>query len=359
MGGAYHAGRTTLLPREGTVKNLSGTLSARPRAGVRAGSWLSRLAWAALIYNLLVILWGAVVRLTGAGAGCGDHWPLCNGVVIPPSPTLHTIIEFSHRLTSGASGLLAIGLVALAFRQTPKGHPARFGALLSLGLIILEGLVGGVQVLLGLTADSTDPARGFVQGIHLANTFALLGALLLTALWARGEPRLRLRGQGRVGWLSAIGLGLTLLLGMAGAVTALGDLLFAPAPGTPIDTVRRDFSASAGLIENLRVIHPMLAVITSVYLGWLGVWLSRLRPGQEVQRWTRVVWGLLGAQMVAGFVNVALKAPAWMQLTHLLLACLLWLAVVMLVYRALTGLGVQRPARPVAPEEPAPLGEPI
>ena len=89
------------------------------------------------------------------------------------------------------------------------------------------------------------------------------------------------------------------------------------------------------------------------------MWLGRLRPGQEVQRWTRVVWGLLGAQLVAGFANVALKAPAWMQLTHLLLACLLWLAVVMLVYRALTGLGVQRPARPVAPEEPAPLGEPI
>ena len=324
---------------------MSGTLSAGPRASAGGGQWLPRLAWAALIYNLLVILWGAVVRMTGAGAGCGDHWPLCNGAVVPQSPTVHTLIEFSHRLTSGASGLLAIGLVAVAFRQTPRGHPARFGALLSLGLIILEGLVGGVQVLLGLTADSTDPARGFVQSIHLANTFALLGALLLTLLWARGEPRLRLRGQGRVGWLSALGLGLTLLLGMAGAVTALGDLLFAPAPGTPLDTVRRDFSATAGLIENLRVIHPLLAVFSSVYLAWLGVWLERLRPGQEVRRWTRVVWGLLGAQMVVGFANVALKAPEWMQLTHLLLACLLWLALVMLVYRALTGLGVQRPTQ--------------
>ena len=359
MRGASHAGRTTFLPREGTVRHLSGTLSAGPRAGVRGGSLLSKLAWTALIYNLLVILWGAVVRITGAGAGCGDHWPLCNGVVVPQSPTTHTIIEFSHRLTSGASGLLALGLVAVAFRQTPRGHPARFGALLSLGLIILEGLVGGVQVLLGLTADSTDPARGFVQGIHLANTFALLGALLLTLLWARGEPRLRLRGQGKAGWLSALGLGLTLLLGMAGAVTALGDLLFAPAPGTPIDTVRRDFSATAGLIENLRVIHPVLAILSSVYLAWLGVWLGRLRPGPEVRRWTQVLWGLLAAQMVAGFANVLLKAPDWMQLTHLLLACLLWLALVMLVYRALTGLGVQRPARPVPAAEPAPPGEPV
>ncbi|MEF2280169.1 COX15/CtaA family protein [Deinococcus sp. YIM 134068] len=305
---------------------------ARPGAGV----WLSRLAWAALAYNVLVILWGAVVRITGAGAGCGDHWPLCNGVVLPQSPALHTVIELSHRLTSGLSGMLALGLVALAFRVTAKGHPARLGALLSLGLIVLEGLVGGVQVLLGLTADSTDPARGFVQGVHLANTFLLLGALLLTALWASGGPRLRLRGQGRALGLSLFGLGLLLVLGMAGAVTALGDLLFMPEGGTPLDTVRRDFGASASLIENLRVVHPMLAVGTSAYLLWMASALSKLRPSPGVKRWGLLLAGGIALQMVAGFANVALKAPGWMQLTHLGLACGLWLVTVMLVYRALT-----------------------
>ena len=287
---------------------MSGALTASRAV---AGAWLPRLAWGALIYNVLVILWGAVVRLTGAGAGCGEHWPLCNGVVVPQSPTLHTVIEFSHRLTSGASGLLAIALVAVAFRVTAKGHPARLGAVLSLGLIILEGLVGGVQVLLGLTADSTDPARGFVQGIHLANTFLLLGALLLTALWASGAPALRLRSQGAAGAWSYLALGLLLVLGMAGAVTALGDLLFLPADGTPIDTVKRDFGATASVIENLRVVHPMLAVLISAFLVWLGVFLRRERPGPEVSRWSGVVWGLIAAQMVLGFLNVALKAPAW------------------------------------------------
>ncbi|UBV42772.1 COX15/CtaA family protein [Deinococcus taeanensis] len=321
---------------------MSGTLTV-PRA--RAGVWLPRLAWGALAYNVLVILWGAVVRITGAGAGCGDHWPLCNGVVVPQSPTLHTVIEFSHRLTSGASGVVAIALVVLAFTQTAKGHPARLGALLSLGLIILEGLVGGVQVLLGLTATSTDPARGFVQGIHLANTFALLGALLLTALWASGGPRVRLRGQGLVGGWSTVGLALLLMLGMAGAVTALGDLLFLPADGsTPVQTVKRDFAATASVIENLRVVHPMLAVLTSAFLVWLGVFLRRERPDAQVQRWSGVVWALIAAQMLAGFANVALKAPGWMQLTHLLLACAMWLATVTLVYRAMTALRAQSPA---------------
>lgn len=325
--------------REG--EELSRTLTA-PRT--LPGVWLPRLAWGALAYNVLVILWGAVVRLTGAGAGCGDHWPLCNGVVVPQNPTLHTVIEFSHRLTSGVSGLLAIALVALAFLVTGPGHPARFGALLSLGLIFLEGLVGGVQVLLGLTAQSTDPARGFVQGIHLANTFLLLGALLLTALWALGKPRLRLRGQGLAGLWSFTGLGLVLVLGMAGAVTALGDLLFLPADGTPVDTVRRDFAATAGVIENLRVVHPMLAVLTAAFLVWLGLFLRRERPSAEVSRWSLYMWSVLGLQMVAGFANVAFKAPAWMQLTHLLLACALWLAAVMLTYHALTALRATRPA---------------
>ncbi|MPY66722.1 heme A synthase [Deinococcus sp. SDU3-2] len=327
---------------------MSGTLTV-PRTG--AGAWLPRLAWAALAYNVLVILWGAVVRITGAGAGCGDHWPLCNGVVVPQSPTVHTLIEFSHRLTSGASGLLALALIALAFRATPKGHPVRLGAVLSFGLILLEGLVGGVQVLLGLTADSTDPARGLVQGIHLANTFLLLGALLLTALWASGRPALRLRGQGRALGVLAVGLGLTLVLGMAGAVTALGDLLFTPAPGTPLDTVRRDFGATAGLIENLRVVHPMLAVLTTVYLVWMVGALRRWRPSPAVTRWGAALFGVIAAQMAVGFANVALKAPDWMQLTHLLLACIMWLVTVLLGYEALTTLRrVPTPARAAPPE---------
>ena len=201
-----------------------------------------------------------------------------------------------------------------------------------------------LQVLLGLTAQSTDPARGFVQGIHLANTFLLLGALLLTALWASGAPRLRLRGQGLAGLWSFTGLGLVLVLGMAGAVTALGDLLFLPADGTPIDTVRRDFAATAGVIENLRVVHPMLAVLTAAFLVWLGLFLRRERPSAQVNRWSVTLWGVLALQMVAGFANVAFKAPAWMQLTHLLLACALWLAAVLLTYHALTALRATRPA---------------
>ena len=64
---------------------------------------LARYAWGVLGINLLVILWGAYVRATGSGAGCGSHWPLCNGEVVPRSAGLATLIEFTHRATSGVA----------------------------------------------------------------------------------------------------------------------------------------------------------------------------------------------------------------------------------------------------------------
>ncbi len=325
----------------------------------RVGRLLPALAWSALGYNVLVILWGAFVRISGAGAGCGAHWPLCNGAALPASPTLNTVIEFSHRLTSGISGLLAIGLLVLAVLRSPRGHPVRTGAIASLLLVIFEGLVGGVQVLLGLTATSTNPARGFVQGVHLANTFLLLGALLLTAVWASGGPRLRLRGQGRLGWAVGVAVVSMLVLGMAGAVTALGDLLFTPTGMTPLDTVRADFSVSASIIQNLRVIHPVMALGVSAYLIWFAGWVGAAPVAGGVSagaalhphRWKTVLHTLIGLQIVAGVMNVILKAPGWMQITHLLLGCAMWLGVVMLCYAAMLARSSARKTVPT----PAPL----
>ena len=333
---------------------MNGVMDGRiGHGGSRVGRLLPAVAWLALGYNVLVILWGAFVRISGSGAGCGEHWPLCNGVALPVSPTLHTVIEFSHRLTSGLSGMLAIALLALALLRSPKGHPVRTGAILSLLLIIFEGLVGGVQVLLGLTATSTNPARGFVQGVHLANTFALLGALLLTAVWASGGPGLRLRGQGRLSWLSAAALVSMLVLGMAGAVTALGDLLFTPTGMTPLDTVRQDFSLSATIIQNLRVVHPVMALAVSAYLLWfagsVGTRQGDSGTALQPRRWKVALHALIGLQIVAGILNVILKAPGWMQMLHLLLACLMWLGVVMLCYSAML-------ARPAPRTKTVPLG---
>src|ERR1700732_3618630 len=92
---------------------------------------VTRFAWAVVWYNVLVILWGALVRATGSGAGCGNHWPLCSGEVVPQTPALATLIEFTHRATSGIDVVLVAVLVVWAFRAFPRRHPARRGATLS------------------------------------------------------------------------------------------------------------------------------------------------------------------------------------------------------------------------------------
>ena len=294
--------------------------------------------------------------LTGFGVGLG-------GLAYQPSASAMGIL-------AGFGGLLGlvslIGLATsllqareLSWRQACHHWPVLLGALLSLLLIIFEGLVGGVQVLLGLTAGSTNPARGFVQGVHLANTFALLGALLLTAVWASGGPRLRLKGQGALGWLAGVGLVLMLILGMAGAVTALGDLLFTPTGMTPLDTVRQDFSLSASIIQNLRVVHPVLALGVSAYLFWFAGLVGNRKSvsgsALEPRRWKISLHAIIALQILAGVLNVILKAPGWMQMLHLFLACMMWLGVVMLCYSALVG----RPAVQTAPSAEGPQGVPV
>ena len=164
-----------------------------------------------LIYNVPVILFGAFVRATGSGAGCGSHWPLCNGQVIPRAENVETLIEFSHRMMSGLDGFLVLALLVWAFRVFPPEHRVRYGAIFSLFFTLTEALIGAVLVKNGWVVDNDSVGRAVVLSAHLANTFLLLGALKLTAWWASVGGRMRLRGQGAVGW--ALGAGLASVRG--------------------------------------------------------------------------------------------------------------------------------------------------
>src|ERR1700742_4142386 len=99
-------------------------------------------AWASVAVTLIVILWGAYVRASGSGAGCGSHWPTCNGEIVPRSKSVATVIEYVHRLTSGLSGVLVLVELVWAFVALPRRHPARAGAVAAMVLMITEGAVG-------------------------------------------------------------------------------------------------------------------------------------------------------------------------------------------------------------------------
>lgn len=288
--------------------------------------------WIVLAYTILVILWGALVRATGSGAGCGSHWPTCNGTIIPRPEAVETLIEFSHRVSSGLAGFWVLIMLGWAWRLYPKGHVVRKATAVTLFFMLLEGAIGAMLVRLELVGDNNSTARAVMIAVHLVNTFLLLAALTLTGWWAKGGQRLRLRGQGRHGWFVLLGALGFLLLGASGAITALGDTLFPVA--SLAEGLRQDFDASAHFLIELRVYHPLIGVILGVYLIVAGSIIQADVPAtRPFVRWLK--W-LFAAQLVVGVVNVLLLAPVWMQLLHLAMADMVWISAILLAAATLS-----------------------
>lgn len=287
----------------------------------------ARFAWLTLGYNVLVILWGAFVRATGSGAGCGSHWPTCNGEVIPRAPQIETIIEFIHRATSGLALILVLILLIWSFRRFSPGDPVRRAAVLSAAFILLEALVGAGLVRFGWVADDDSVARVITIAVHLVNTFVLLAALALAAWWGSGGEPISLRGyRAPLAWFAAAILGLT-LIGITGAITALGDTLF-PA-GSLAEGIARDFSPTAHFLERLRVWHPVVAVLVGLFVIILSTAIALFRANPIIRRLAAILAALFVIQLIAGMINLVLLAPVWMQIVHLLLADLVWITLIL------------------------------
>ncbi len=282
----------------------------------------ARYAWFVLGYNILVILWGAYVRATGSGAGCGRHWPLCQGEVVPRSPQMETLVEFTHRFTSGLALLSVLVLVGWAWRRYTQGHPVRLGAALSLGFMIVESLVGASLVLFGWVARDTSTARAVVIALHQANTMLLLGSLTLTAWWATVPSPRRISTPPTL-WL--IGLLGFLLIVMSGAITALGDTLF-PARSL-VEGWQQDLSPAAHFLIRLRVWHPILAVTIGLFLILLAQGYPE-REEKRLQQMAKAVSGAVLLQWGIGLVNLVLLVPVVTQLLHLLVADIVWVTLV-------------------------------
>jgi len=309
------------------------------------GTRFARYAWSALAFHLGVILWGAFVRASGSGAGCGQHWPLCNGQVVPGTPLTATIIEFTHRLTSGIAVVSVLVLVVWAVRGFPRGYGVRGGALLALASTGTECAIGAALVLLRLVGSNESLARGLWLGAHLVNTLFLLAALSVTAWHAtevreRGfsRPILALSlsrnraprsapaaiSSRRVDAAASCALAGFLFVGVLGGFAALGDtLVVSTSLGA---SIHADFSVSSNIFVRLRVLHPIVA-------GALGIWLLVLayKLCAVAKRLSIAVAALVLAQFALGIANIVLLTPIWLQLAHLLAADLLWIACVLLV----------------------------
>jgi len=307
------------------------TTSAIPFFSAEAGhsKSLQRFAWTVLIYNVAVILWGSIVRATGSGAGCGEHWPLCNGTVIQHSPRVETMIELTHRATSGIALIAMLILLAWTFAATTKRHLARISSIAAAILTFNEALLGALLVLLGKVAHDQSASRAVYLSLHLANTLLLLAALALTAHFlSRSVGFMRGSVDYRSVGIASIGMLATLFVGVSGSLAALGDTLF---PATSLrSALAQDFSAKSAWLLRIRWVHPTLGFIAGAFICWLiftSAWKGRNR------RLAGGVVMLLALQYALGVVDIALLAPTWMQIVHLLGADTLWIALVVLTAR--------------------------
>jgi cytochrome c oxidase assembly protein subunit 15 len=278
----------------------------------------ARFAWVVLGFFILVVLWGAVVRATDSGGGCGSYWPLCNGDFVPHHPRLATIIEYAHRSSSGICTFLLIALGLWTFAVTERGHRARKAVLWAAFLLVTEAILGAVLVLRHYVESNYSVGRVITQGVHFTNTMLFMAAVALTA-WFLRKDRPAVEPVQTPRWVAVLAIVATLVMGATGALAALADTLF-PSPNLWAGLIS-DLSANSPLLVRMRWIHPAASVIGFVCVLMLARTKSTI---------AKVVLGLLLLQFVLGIADVLLLAPVWMQILHLLGADLYWVALVAL-----------------------------
>jgi cytochrome c oxidase assembly protein subunit 15 len=313
--------------------------------GAEAKRNFARFAWAVLAYNLAVILWGAYVRASFSGDGCGAHWPTCGGQFLPTEMAKPKLIEFTHRMMTTLDVLATGVLCAWAFLAFPKKHAVRRYSVYAVIFLIIEGALGAGLVLLRQVAHDQSAGRGWSMSMHLTNTMLLMGAYTIIAwLASRDQNSIRLAATSPRLRMAVL---ITFAVSITGAIAALGDTLF---PATSlVNGVAQDFATGSSLLLKLRLLHPAVAILSAIYLLWSAVGAMQDREeGNPLRTAGMRVAFMVFLQVMAGFANIYLLAPVWMQLLHLLIADVLWIAVVLLVCEEVrAGVPVRQPDAPL------------
>ncbi len=296
-------------------------------------SGFAKYAWFVLIYNMLVVLWGVFLRASKSGDGCGQFWLTCQGEVLPSAPQFKTVIEFTHRIMSAADGVIMLVLLGWAFAIWRAERSERSASVLKTAgaaffFVLTEGAVGAGLVLTGNTAETLTAARPFWMGAHLINTYILLAFLALTARAAAGGKLFKLRVSAKYQTAVAAGILAILIVSITGSIAALSNMIFPS--GTLSESIAKDFSETSHILLRLRLLHPVTAVLSGVFIVFLTGWMAKERFGDtDVSWWSNVIALLILIQIAFGAMTLLMLGPIVMQLGHLLLADAVWISFVM------------------------------
>jgi heme a synthase len=290
---------------------------------------IERFGRIVLAYNLFVIVWGAFVRTSGSGAGCGDHWPLCDGALIPATPTISTLIELFHRATSGLALVLVVLLFLRIRRHFADRHPVRIASAVALAFIVIEALIGALIVRAELFGTNASITRAAMTGAHFVNTLLLLAALTVTVWWIHNPMPRRPLAWDAINLLMLAACVGWLLLGATGALSALSRTLYPSS--TLVEAIQKELTPGAPLLIRLRSLHPLVAAVMGVILCVLAWLINRRQPNLRARKLAVSITAIFFAQCLLGLVNVLAVVPQpLLQVSHLLMMDALWICSVVL-----------------------------
>lgn len=259
----------------------------------------SRLLFAFWVYTLIVIFWGAWVRISHSGDGCGDHWPLCTGEFVPDLTQTKTFIEYFHRIMTGAYGLIVF-FIFYKLRKASRPVVRKLNVAL-LVLMITEALIGALLVKLKLVSVDDSYQRLLFMILHQLNSFLLTGVTYLLFKSINPDFNFKLSKK----------LLLFLAVSVSGAIAALSVTLF---PSVSVfQGIMDDFSHDSHIFIKLRIVHPILAV---TIMSGFTIWLF-------MKNQTRFSLEVLFAMFI-GFITLVTLSPVALKIAHLGLAHILW-----------------------------------
>lgn len=294
-----------------------------------------QLAFILVLYTVLVILWGAWVRISHSGDGCGDTWPLCHGQLIPEAARGKTWVEYAHRSMSGLLGIFIIAFYLQARKIFPKASLARKAALWSLIFMITEALLGAKLVLFKLVGTNDSPYRAAAMGTHLVNSLLLAASLALTWDFSKSMQWKKLSQNpfettalktNKILWACLLGF---VVIGVTGALAALSSTLF---PATSLaEGLRADWNPASHYLVRLRGLHPLMGLLIGGSLAltaWLSVNLLKPEMIEAKARALRLA-GILLIGILFGISTLVSLAPVYMKLGHLTLAYTIWIFLIL------------------------------
>lgn len=269
------------------------------------------------VYTVLVILWGAWVRISHSGDGCGDSWPLCQGQLIPDGAAKKTWVELSHRLTSGLFGIFVIYGFVSSKKIFAKTDSTRFWMNLVLFFTVSEALLGAKLVLSGLVMGNDSVNRVVVMALHQLNSFFLTGTVIAANLSVQHAPKMNISKFRK--WI----VPLFLIIAVTGAWAALSTTLFQSE--SIISGILEDLNQQSHYLIRLRILHPMFGLLVGSAMAlsfWLDSATSKNDPRKRLSLQTSLVFIFA---VVFGLVTLFSLSPLWMKICHLAIAHLVWL----------------------------------